>query len=108
LTLAQQIVVVVAVALILYNLIVGTVAFLSPLGVACAVVLIGLFYRFRIPPDSGSEDDGYELLERALRLERKGRIEDALKAYEEIAEKYAHHSAGLDAKKSAENLRRQR
>jgi hypothetical protein len=55
--------------------------------------------------DTGTEDGGYELLERATRLERDGRIHEALSAYEDIARKYAHTTAGHDAEKSAESLR---
>jgi hypothetical protein len=93
---------------IFYNSVVGTINFfLSPLGLGCVVILTSLFYRFRIPPDRGTEDDGYELLERAMRLERKGRVQDALHAYDDIAKKYQHTTAGSDAKKGAESLRRQ-
>ena len=78
---------------------------LTPGGIICILVLSGLFYRFRIPPDRGIVDDGYELLERALRLEMKGQILEALKAYEYVAARYSHTTAGQDAQKSIESLR---
>jgi hypothetical protein len=78
---------------------------LSPGGIASIVVLSGLFYRFRTPPDRGTLEDGYELLDRALRLEKEGRIEDAIKAYEYIAVRYSATAAGQDAQKSIESLR---
>jgi Protein of unknown function (DUF805) len=55
--------------------------------------------------DTGTEDGGYELLERATRLERDGRIQETLSAYEDIARRYGHTNAGHDAEKSAESLR---
>jgi hypothetical protein len=67
-----------------------------------------LFFRFRIPRDSGSVDAGYELLQCALRLETKGQIQEALKAYEDVALRYAHTPAGQDAKKSIESLQANR
>ena len=79
--------------------------FLTPGGIISIVVLSALFYRFRKPPDSGTIDDGYELLERAIRLEKKGQIEDAIKAYEYVAVRYSHTTAGQDARKSIESLR---
>lgn len=74
-----------------------------PLGII--VILTTLFYRFRIASDKGTQDDGYELLERATRLERKGCIQEALTSYEDIARRYAHTSAGIDAQASLESLR---
>jgi len=58
------------------------------------------------PQVTGTEAAGYGLLDQATRLERDGRIQEALAAYEEIAQKYAHTAAGPDAKQSAESLRR--
>jgi hypothetical protein len=74
-------------------------------GIICILVLSGLFYRFRTPPDRGTIDDGYELLERAVLLERKGKVEEALKAYEYVAARYSSTAAGQDAQKSIQGLR---
>ena len=59
-----------------------------------------LFYR-----DSG--DDGYKLLEHASHLERRGRVQEALELYQEIAAKYSHTTAGQDALVSIKTLRAQ-
>jgi hypothetical protein len=93
----------------LTNALIGTVEriFLTPGGLACLIVLSGLFYRFRTPRDTGAVDDGYELLERAVRLERTGQVQEALKAYEYIASRYSHTTAGQDAQKSIESLKAQ-
>lgn len=82
--------------------VVGHFLAVVPLGIM--VILTTLFYRFRIAPDRGTQDDGYELLERATRLERKGCVQEALTAYEDIARRYARTSAGIDAQKSLESL----
>jgi hypothetical protein len=50
------------------------------------------------------EDERYELLNRATRLETKGRVEEALAAYRELMEKYPDSPAGQDARKSLESL----
>lgn len=55
---------------------------------------------------SGTEDEGYDLLHDATNLETQERVQEALLAYERVAEKYAHTTLGLDAQKSIENLRR--
>ena len=73
-------------------------------GLVCVVILAGLFFRFRQPRDGGTEEDGYELLTQATRLEREGRIQEALAAYRHVAEKYSHTPAGQDAQISIESL----
>jgi hypothetical protein len=50
------------------------------------------------------EADRYELLNRATRLEAKGRPKEALAAYREIIEKYPDSPAGQDARRSLESL----
>jgi hypothetical protein len=92
---------------LLVNTCIGLVAqiLLTPGGIISFLILGSLFYRFRTPPDRGTVDDGYELLRHALRLERKGQVEQALKAYEYIATRYSHTTAGQDAQKSIENLK---
>jgi hypothetical protein len=51
-----------------------------------------------------TEDERYELLNKATRLETKGRVEEALAAYREIMEKFPDSPAGQDARKSLESL----
>lgn len=59
-----------------------------------------------VPKDPKSaEDKGYELLDQATKLEIKGRVQEALTAYQQIADRYSHTAAGLDARKSMESLR---
>lgn len=53
---------------------------------------------------AGTEDEGYELLQDATRLETQGRIQEALALYQSIANKYSHGGAGKDAQKSIEDL----
>jgi hypothetical protein len=84
----------------------GTIAMLmSPGGFIIGAVLVGFYFHFRPPNDSGSVDDGYELLSHATKLEREGRAQAAIKAYEDIARAYANTSAGLDAQTSLDALR---
>ena len=52
----------------------------------------------------GTEDEGYERLHDALELEMQGRIQEALTAYEHIAQRYSHTAAAHDAQKSIESL----
>ncbi|MCD6052656.1 MAG: hypothetical protein K0Q55_4074, partial [Verrucomicrobia bacterium] len=59
-----------------------------------------------VPEESKSaEDKGYELLTQATKLEIKGHVQEALLAYQHIADRYSHTTAGLDARKSIEILR---
>ena len=51
------------------------------------------------------ENEGHALLADATKLEIDGRIEEAVIAYQHIAQKYPHTSAGQDAQKSLESLR---
>lgn len=53
----------------------------------------------------GTEEEGYELLAQATKLELKGRIQEALIAYQQVADRYSHTTAGHDAKKDIESLR---
>ena len=55
------------------------------------------------PPSS--EDFGYEALAYATRLETEGRMQEALDSYQKIVETYPDTAAGLDARKSLDNLR---
>ncbi|HEX4122040.1 MAG TPA: hypothetical protein VH619_15585, partial [Verrucomicrobiae bacterium] len=77
----------------------------SPSGLTCIVILAISFYRYRIPRNAGTIDEGYELLENAVQLEGQGRVQDALTAYEDIARRYSHTEAGRDAQKSMESLK---
>ena len=54
---------------------------------------------------SAMEDQGYQLLAEATKLETQGRIQEALVAYQQISDNYPRTSAGQDALKSAESLR---
>lgn len=53
---------------------------------------------------AGTEDEGYELLSDATNLERQGRVQEALAAYQRIIDTYSHTAAGEDARKSLESL----
>jgi hypothetical protein len=54
---------------------------------------------------AGTEEEGYELLSQATKLEVQGRIREALFAYQRVADRYSHTTAGYDARKSLESLR---
>jgi hypothetical protein len=56
------------------------------------------------PEDNCTEQAGFRLLAQATRLEGSGRGQEALVAYKDIADRYAHTAAGQDARKSAESL----
>jgi uncharacterized membrane protein YhaH (DUF805 family) len=89
--------------------------FIPIVGVVWAIVELGFLQGTRgpnkygqdptLPQDDGTREAGYELLDKALRLERGGRIKDALAAYDDIARRYVQTTAGHDAEKSAESLR---
>ncbi len=80
------------------NTAIGTVnRFLSPVGVFLIAVCGWLFSRYRQPRDRGTEDDGRALLRQAIRLESQYKIQEALAAYADIAQRYAHTAAGHDA-----------
>jgi len=51
------------------------------------------------------EDVGYDALAYATKLEMEGRVQEALAAYQKIAESYSATDAGRDAQKSLESLR---
>lgn len=68
--------------------------------------------RLRMPGEpylsfasSAMEDQGYQLLAEATKLETQGRIQEALVAYQQIFDNYPRTSAGQDALRSAESLR---
>jgi hypothetical protein len=82
---------------------------IRPIEVVIWLVLSGIMvsnFQERVARKSGgaTEDEKYELLNRATKLETKGRVDDALKAYRELAEKYPDSAAGRDARKSLESL----
>jgi TPR repeat protein len=52
-----------------------------------------------------SEDDDYEALADATKLETQGRVQEALAAYQRVADRYSHTTVGGDAQKSIESLR---
>lgn len=54
---------------------------------------------------TGTEDEGYELLSQATKLERAGQVQKALLAYQRVADLHPHNGAGHDAKISIESLR---
>jgi len=54
---------------------------------------------------SGTEDEGFELLDDATKLEAQGRVQEALLAYQRVVDKYSNTAAGQDAQKSIESLR---
>jgi hypothetical protein len=56
-----------------------------------------------IQPDANN--DGYEALEAAARLQQQGRIPEAAAAYQQIAQTYSGLPAGRDAQISLDNLR---
>lgn len=53
---------------------------------------------------AGTEDEGYELLADATKLETQGRVQEAIAAYQRVVDKYSHTTAGADAQKSLESL----
>jgi hypothetical protein len=56
-------------------------------------------------PYNSAEDEGYELLHEATKLEAGGKAQEALTLYQSIIERYPHTAASGDAQKSAESLR---
>lgn len=95
-----------SVAVLLNTFIGGIERVASPLGITCLVVLVAVFSCYKKPRDGGTEEDGYELLSQATHLEAEGRILEATAAYEKIATKYSHTTAGTDAQRSLESLQR--
>jgi hypothetical protein len=68
--------------------------------------------RRRVCPTCGSycdgqqaEQDGYALLARGTKLERQGRVKEAMVTYQQVTEKYPGTIAARDAQKSEEDLR---
>lgn len=49
---------------------------------------------------AGTEDEGYELLHDAAKLETQGRVQEALGIYQRVVERYSHTAAGRDAQAS--------
>jgi hypothetical protein len=75
--------------------------------VLSAIVVIKFRERAKfaaLSSDDGTEAGGYELLNEATGLERKGKVQEALAAYQHVAEKYAGSDAARDAQKSIESL----
>ena len=107
LTKTQEIVILIAIAI---ALLIGAPFFMSPGGVGLLFILCSLLgWRLRQrrqPRDSGTEDDGQALLSRAVKLECRYRTKEALTAYADIARRYAHTSAGRDARISMEQLQK--
>src|SRR5580765_2262490 len=58
-----------------------------------------------VDDSEGTEEEGYEVLARATKLETQGRVQEALLAYQRVADRYSHTAAGHDARKSIESLR---
>ncbi len=56
------------------------------------------------PTEADKEDEGYEALASATRLETAGRIPEALAAYQKVAETFPESEAAVDARKSIESL----
>lgn len=54
-----------------------------------------------------NETDAYLVLQEALRLELKGRTDDALLKYQEVASRFRGTAAGTDAEKSVGALQKQ-
>jgi S1-C subfamily serine protease/tetratricopeptide (TPR) repeat protein len=54
---------------------------------------------------AGTEEEGYELLHDATKLEAGGRVQEALTLYQRIVERCPQTAAAGDAQKSAESLR---
>ena len=59
-------------------------------------------------PTPQVEEEGYDALSAANRLEGQGRIDDAIAAYQKIAETHPNTGAGHDAQKSLESLKARR
>jgi hypothetical protein len=76
--------------------------------VAWGAILFGGLRFFRgltgKNPTPRVEDTGYDSLSEANRLETRGRIEEAMAAYQKIVETHPNTDAGHDAQKSLESL----
>lgn len=59
----------------------------------------------RIRCGSGKEEDAYSLISEAVRLEVKGKFDDALLKYQEVVTSFRDTVAGKDAEKNIEALR---
>ena len=107
LTKKQEIVILVAIAI---PILICAPFFMSPGGVVLLFILFSLLgWRLRQkqqPRDTGTEDDGQALLSRAMKLECQYRTKEALAAYSDISRRYAHTSAGRDARISMEQLQK--
>jgi len=80
--------------------------FMAPLGWIVAGLFAWLLAHYRQPRDRGTEEDGYDLLKHATKLECAYRIPEALAAYADIAQRYSHTPAGRDAQISLETLQK--
>jgi hypothetical protein len=59
----------------------------------------------RVHGGIGSEEDAYALLERAVKLERKGRWEQALRLFEEVSARFQGRQPGIDASIALQRLK---
>jgi hypothetical protein len=77
--------------------------------VAWGAILFGGIQFFRGLGNRNStpviEDDGYEALAAATSLETHGRVQEALAAYQQIADNSPGTPAGRDAQRSIESLK---
>jgi len=77
--------------------------------VAWGAILFGGLRFFRgltgKNPTPRVEDAGYDALSEANRLETRGRVEEAIAAYQKIVETHPNTGAGHDAQKSLESLK---
>jgi len=53
----------------------------------------------------GTEEDAYSLISEAIRLEARGKVDDALVKYQEVVTSFRDTPAGKDAQKNIEILR---
>jgi len=74
-------------------------------GVVGAGIYLESVEKIQVDDSEGTEDEGYEVLARATKLETQGRVQEALLAYQRVADRYSHTAAGHDASKSIESLR---
>ena len=87
--------------------VVGTAATLNIVQwIICGIYAKNRWQEFvGVPYTPPPEEAAYELLDAATKLETQGRVQEALAAYQRIAERYSHTAAGQDAQKSIESLR---
>ncbi|MDY7009613.1 MAG: hypothetical protein SVV80_02530 [Planctomycetota bacterium] len=59
----------------------------------------------KIRTGDASDEDAYDVLGDAFRLEHKGRFDAAMERYQEIATRFSDRPPGRDAKNYIQNLR---